>query len=429
MRPNETSPRPEAGVDRREFLRLGSALAAAGALASAGCQPPQEATIPFHDMPESLAEGIGRARFFHTVVDGTPVLVRTREGRPILVAPSPTDASGRGLTLRHQAALMDLYDPDRARGPLSVRRGQGPTVASSWKTVGADVVSRLAKAGSGAVLLTGPVASPALSEAIAALSAATGLRHVAWSPLGGDAAAAAHRAAFGDERLPRPLLGKADLILGLGAEILDRPADGLERDFAMRRSPDAPEAKMSRFVQLEGRLSLTGANADERVRVRDSQLASVAAALAHELVVTRKVGPLAGSPEVAAALAPFAPEAVAKRAGLDPALLSRLAGELLAARGKAIVLAGGAASGSASGEALELAALLLNLTLDAYSAGLFDEAAAERPATGGAAALAALSDEMRAGKVSLLLVAGANPVYDAPPAVRFAEAIAKVPFV
>ncbi len=44
---------------------------------------------------------------------------------------------------------------------------------------------------------------------------------------------------------------------------------------------------MSRFVQLEGRLTLTGANADRRVRVRDSQLAAVAAALAHEIVVAR----------------------------------------------------------------------------------------------------------------------------------------------
>ena len=118
MRPNETSPGPEASaLDRREFLRLSGALAAAGALATTGCQPPQEATIPFHDMPESLVDGQGRARFFATVLDGSPVLVRTREGRPILVAPSPGDASGRGLTLRHHAALMDLYDPDRAPGP------------------------------------------------------------------------------------------------------------------------------------------------------------------------------------------------------------------------------------------------------------------------------------------------------------------------
>ncbi|MBK8598859.1 MAG: 4Fe-4S dicluster domain-containing protein [Holophagales bacterium] len=431
MNPNETSAQPDAsGLDRREFLRLSGTLAAAGALASAGCQPPQEQTIPFHDMPESLVDGMGRARFFHTVIDGGPVLVRTREGRPILVAPSPTDASGRGLTVRHQAALMDLYDPDRAKGPVSVRRGKGPTVASSWSVVGSEVVSRLAKAGSGAVLLTGPVASPSLAASIAALSAHTGLRHVAWSPVEPDAAAGACGQAFGHSGAPRPRLDKADLVLGLGAEFLDRPADGLERDFALRRSPEQAEgAKMSRFVQLEGRLTLTGANADKRFRVRDSQLAPVACALAHELVVVKKTGPLAGNAQAEAALAPFAVDAVAKTSGVSAEQLKGLAGELAAARGKALVLAGGSASGSAAGEALELAAVLLNLSLDSYSAGLFDEASAEQLPSGSAKALEALAGEMHSGKVTLLVVAGANPVYDAPASLKLAEALAKVPFV
>ena len=126
MRPTDPHERPEpTALDRREFLRLGGTLAAASALATTGCQPPQEATIPFHDMPESLADGLGRARFYRTVLAGSPVQVTTREGRPILVAPPPDDRSGRGVALRHQAAIMDLYDPDRARHPLAVRRGQG----------------------------------------------------------------------------------------------------------------------------------------------------------------------------------------------------------------------------------------------------------------------------------------------------------------
>ncbi len=296
MNPNETMQAPDGtGLDRREFLRLSGALAAAGALASAGCQVPQEATIPFHDMPETLVDGMGRARFFHTVIDGSPVLVRTREGRPILVAPSPTDTSGRGLSVRHHAALMDLYDPDRARGPVSVRRGTGAPVASNWPAVTADVLAKLRAAGDTAVLLTAPVQSPALAAVIAALTARTGLRHVVWSPLESDAAGLAWQRAFGDATVAKPRIDKADVLLGLGAEFLDRPDDGLERDFAVRRSPDQPEgARMSRFVQLEGRLTLTGANADVRVRVRDSQLPSIAAALAHELVVTRNLGPLAG---------------------------------------------------------------------------------------------------------------------------------------
>ena len=171
---------------------------------------------------------------------------------------------------------------------------------------------------------------------------------------------------------------------------------------------------MSRFVQLEGRLTLTGANADRRIRVRDSHLVRVGAALAHELIVVRKLGPLAADAEVGQALAPFAIDAVAARAGIDAGELKALAGELGAATGKALVIAGGSAGASASGPAVELAALLLNVTLGAFDAGLFDEAAAEEPPTGGGAALAALAGEMRAGNVEMLIVAGVNPVYDAP---------------
>jgi Fe-S-cluster-containing dehydrogenase component/anaerobic selenocysteine-containing dehydrogenase len=427
------------GLDRREFLRVGGVLAAAGALGSAACSPPQEATVPFHDMPESLVDGMGPARFFHTVIEGSPVVVKTREGRPILVAPSPNDASGRGLSVRHQAALMDLYDPDRARGPLSVRRGRFAPVPSNWMVVGADVVSKLKAAGPKAVLLTGRVNSPAITAAIAAVSAQTGMRHVTWSPVERDAAGAAWKMAFGEARLARPRLDKADVVVGFGADFLDSPEDGFEREFAARRSPDGSDgAAMGRFIQFEGRLTLTGANADRRVRVRDSHLASIAAALAHELVVVRKIGPLAAVPEVGAALSPFAIDTVAKQAGVDGALMKSLADELAAAPGKTIVVAGGSAGAASSGPTLELATVLLNLSLGAFDAGLFDaEAAAESP-TGGGAALAALVADMAAGNVQALVVAGVNPVYDAPafatataghsPA-TFAGALAKVPFV
>ncbi|MCU0251414.1 MAG: 4Fe-4S dicluster domain-containing protein [Vicinamibacterales bacterium] len=455
MNPNEISARPDTpGMDRREFLRVGGALAAAGALASAGCQVPQEATIPFHDMPENLVDGIGRARFFHTVLDGSPVVVKTREGRPILVTPSQDDASGRGLSVRHHAALMDLYDPDRAAGPLSVRRGKGAPVASGWAAISPDVVSRLKTAGTKAVLLTGPIDSPSLSAAIAGLTAQTGLRHVAWSPIESDAASVAWREAFGGGRIARPRLDRADLIVGLGAEFLDRPEDGLEREFAARRSPDGPatgpsagaadgsrgEGGMSRFVQLEGRLTLTGANADRRIRVRDSHLARVAAALAHELIVVRRLGPLAADAEVGKVLAPFAIDAVAAQAGLGAEVLKALAGELAAASGRALVVAGGSSGASASGPAIELASLILNITLGAFDAGLLDEAAAAERFTGGGAALSALVEEMAAGRVEMLIVAGVNPAYDAPAfakasaelapdSSKFAEALAKVPFV
>src|SRR5262249_38601730 len=43
-----------------------------------------------------------------------------------------------------------------------------------------------------------------------------------------------------------------------------------------------------------------------------------------------------------------------------------------------------------------------------------------------AAALTRLVEEMRAGKVSTLVIVGGNPVFDAPPDLSFADAMAKV---
>ncbi|MEZ5291597.1 MAG: 4Fe-4S dicluster domain-containing protein [Vicinamibacterales bacterium] len=431
MSAHETStPRDATRVDRREFLRLTSAVAAASALASTGCQVPPEASVPFHDMPENLVDGMGHARFFHTVLEGSPVRVRTREGRPILVTPVVDDPTGRGLALAHHAALMDLYDPDRARGPIAVRRRVDTAVATSWQAVSADAVARVKAAGSRAVLLTGPVTSPALGAVIQAMSAQTGLRHVVWAPMSADAGARAWTAAFGSAGPARPRLDRADLIVGLGAEFLDRPADGLERDFAARRTPESGAgARMNRFVQFEGRLTLTGANADQRLRVRDSDLARIGAALAHEILVVRAHGALAGDPAVAQVLSPFAIDTVAPAAGVDPAALKALAGELVLASGRAVVIAGGSASTAASGQALELAALLLNTALGAFEGGLFDDAPAAATGAADGSALAALVDDMANGRVEVLIVAGANPVYDAPAGVPVAEALATVPTI
>ncbi|MEZ5283684.1 MAG: 4Fe-4S dicluster domain-containing protein [Vicinamibacterales bacterium] len=431
MSAHDTTPTTDAtGIDRREFLRLSSAVAAAGALASTACQVPPEASVPFHDMPESLVDGMGRARYFHTVLDGTPVRVRTREGRPILVTPVTTDTSGRGLTARHHAALMDLYDPDRARGPLAVRRQPDTAVSLTWNAASAEIVSRLQAAGSRAVLLTAASDSPSLAAVVAALGRQAGVRHVVWSPLTGGAASEAWSRAFGSAAASRPRLDGADVIVGLGAEFLDRPEDGLERAFAARRAPDGDGARrMSRFIQLEGRLTLTGANADQRIRVRDSHLAAVGAALAHELVVGRGLGPLAGDADVAAALAPFAIDRVAPLVGVDRAVLGRVAAELAGSTGRALVLAGGSASTAETGPALELSALLLNHSLGAFEAGLFDEPVTASGPEDTSAALAALADDMRAGRVEVLVVAGTNPAYDAPASVDFAAAMSSVPYV
>ena len=242
------------------------------------------------------------------------------------------------------------------------------------------------------------------------------MRHVTWSPIEHDAARSRGSQAFGDAKVARPRLStRPNLIVGLRGGV-PRPSRGgvraRVRRAAARPSADDTGRPMSRFVQLEGRLTLTGANADRRIRVRDSHLAAVAAALANELVVVRQVGPLAAVPEIGAALAPYAIDAVAKQAGIDVG-----GAEVAGGRTRGGDRQGAGRRGRSrrrrqrSGPGLELAAIILNMTIGAFDAGLFD-ATPPRSPRGRRGGAGGARRDMAAG-VDLLIVAGVNSVMTA----------------
>jgi Fe-S-cluster-containing dehydrogenase component/anaerobic selenocysteine-containing dehydrogenase len=419
---------PQSGVGRREFLRAGGALAATTALVASGCKPPMETSIPFNERPEGLRT-LGKPKLYATVVDRSPVLVKTREGRPILIVPNNGVPISGGMTVRTQAALLDLYDPDRAPGPLSVRRGKGGTVKVGWHEAGEKVTAKLRAKSGKVALLTRPLTGPAERALVDELKASLGLRHLVYAPLAADPAGEAWRQLFGQSRAPRPRLDQADLIVGFGAEFLDDPVEGLEQDFSRRRDPDrsAAQGGMSRFIQLEGRLTLTGANADKRIRVRDSELTDVTWAVAHAIIVEQQSGPLAHDPEVLQALSSYTPPAVAKRCKhVSAAAIRSLARELLAKRGKALAMGGGSGSATQDGLALERAIWTINYSLGAVGSELFDQD--NGPAQRGAdlSGLVELLADIKAKRVDTLILAGPNPIYDAPASLKVEDALARL---
>ena len=307
---------------------------------------------------------------------------------------------------------MDLYDPDRARGPLSVRRGR----AQPWRELERGRRrggrTKLKAAGSKAVLLTGPVESPALRPSSPRSRRSTGLRHVVWSPLG-EAPRRPGRQAFGAGRGPgrgstRPTSSSAS-----APSSSTVPTTASSATSPRGASPDQTGGvRMSRFIQLEGRLTLTGANADRRLRVRDSHLGAVGASLAHELVVVRQLGPLAADAAVTQRA-----RAVCHRPwprwGVDarPQGAGRARTNSRPPAGR-LVVAGGSASATANGPAIETRGA--RAQRDARGLRRRPARRGRRAASrAAAAALAALADEMRGGSVDVLIVAGANPVYDA----------------
>jgi Fe-S-cluster-containing dehydrogenase component len=414
----------ELDLDRRDFLRMSTAAAAAAALVSTGCRMPEEKVVPAHARPEELRR-LGKPLFYATILAGRPAMVRTREGRPILVGPNPDHPTVSTTSMKAQATILDLYDPDRAAGPISVRRGEGLPTPSSWERIGKEVLTALTDRSKRVVLLTRPDHGPGTEAALAELSASTGLEVVRYAPLARDTLEATYAACFTGP-MPLPRFDRARLVLGLGADFLDRPLADEPRHFAARRTPDA-EGGMSRFIAFEGRLSLTGAAADQRIRVRPSLLPRIALALARELIARRGGFGSIGAPSLAAALEGYTLDSVASAAGLQVGVLESLAEELLGAVGAGLVVSSETACAQPGGEALAVAVHLLNLALEARGSVMEEAPRAATPAAQGALArLSGLARRMEAGEVDLLLVHGVNPVYDAPASLGFAQAMAKV---
>src|SRR5436190_1046420 len=182
-------------VSRRRFLALmGASLALAGL---SGCaRPPAGVIMPYVHQPEELTPG--KPLYYATTLTlngfGTGVLVESHEGRPTKIEGNPQHPAGRGATsAQHQASILDLYDPDRARGVTF--RGQPQT----WSGLQDELRRRLRRTdGKGLAVLSESIGSPTLARARSAfLSAWPRASWHYYEPINRDSAVEGTQLAFG----------------------------------------------------------------------------------------------------------------------------------------------------------------------------------------------------------------------------------------
>jgi len=120
---------------RRDFLKaLGFGV---GAVSLAACQKvPVHKSIPYLVKPEEVTPGI--ANYYSSTYEGSAILVKTREGRPIKIEGNPNDLLSKGgLSAQAQASVLDLYDINRLKG--ASKDGSD----ASWDSVDAFVKAEL----------------------------------------------------------------------------------------------------------------------------------------------------------------------------------------------------------------------------------------------------------------------------------------------
>jgi molybdopterin-containing oxidoreductase family iron-sulfur binding subunit len=380
-------------VSRRHFVKIMSAsfLLAGLGVAATGCRRPEEKILPFSKMPENYIHGVAQHYATAMPARGTaiPLVVRSNDGRPTKIEGNPEHPDSNGSTDRFaQAAILNLYDPDRA-----TRFMKGPGVTSP--AAATDFLSDLSKqaqqdGGEGLAFLVERSSSPSRARLQKQISEK--MPKARWyAHEAGDADVSRRTASQAFEKSIRPYykLDAAKVIVSLDCDFIGSEPDAHNniRRFAAGRQMEKEGDTPNRLYVIESLMTLTGVNADHRLRIPCSAVGQVAAALAAEIAKDVAV------PDIG------------KPAGVDPKWIAECAQDLLKHRGACIVMAG-----YRQPAVVHLLAHALNAALGNIGKTIvFHEVPDSKEGT-----LGELAQAIKSKQVKTLVILGANPVYTAP---------------
>ncbi len=374
-----------AKTPRRDFLKtLGFGI---GAVSLAACQKvPVHKSIPYLIKPEEVT--IGVSNYYVSSYDGHAILVKTREGRPIKIEGNPNDIlAGGGVTAQTQASVLDLYDSNRLKGPMQ----DGGDAA--WSQLDSFVKGELAAIKTGGKkirIISSSINSPSTLGVIADFVAAyPNTKHINYDAVSYTGIIQANQNSFGEAVLPQYRFDKADVIVSFGADFLGSwlSQAAQMRQYTANRSWKALESKkMSRHIQFETGMSVTGSNADVRIPLKPSEEGIAIISLYNAISGTA----LPGSKKLGTAA--------------DNAV-TLAAKELVAAKGRALVVAG------SNDVATQILVNAINSLLGSYGATIDLDNPSHQYA-GNDAGFVEFVNEMNRGEVDAVFFMGANPVYD-----------------
>jgi anaerobic selenocysteine-containing dehydrogenase len=439
-------------MDRRDFIKLTAVTGTSATLASCGSPEHQLIRfIPDEDLVPGVAEW--KPSVCPMCAAGCALTVRvmdadvetTRNGQAGVVKMGvakklegdPKDPiSQGGLCARGQAAIQVTYHPDRLTHPMkrTGARGAGEFKEIPWDEGVAELLAQLdALAAAGAqhslAYLTRPRRSRRLALAAEFLTRFGAPPPITFEVFGDDVLRRANGISFGHEQLPTIDLARSRFVLAFGADFLGTWNSPVAQNAAYGMMRQGRPGVRGKFVQIEARMSQTGANADEWVPVKPGTEGVLALGLAHA-ILANKLRPADGGGRAAAAidgwsggLADYTPARVEQMTGVAARRVERLARELVELQ-PAVVLIGGAPLAHTNGLFHALAVNALNGLLGnvGQPGGIFFTPGGQPPVP-----RPPLVPSLASAKV--LVLDDANPVYGSAKALKVREALDKVPFI
>ena len=421
------------GLSRRDFMQIVGLGGASMALAGCGNTSIESGVelVESYVQPENfVVPGVGvyYASTCTQCASACGIMGRVREGRILKLEGNPLAAtSGGKICGLGQAAVQQHYNPDRLTSPMI--RQNGALKPATWEQAMELLSATLTPGGQPGrrVLLTGPTSGHQQILLRALVETGGASDHVAYDALSTGVAAAVNRKMLGVDD-PVTLIDHAGMIVSFGDDFLgagDSPVAAARQYARFRRG-----ARRGLLVQIEPKMTLTGANADRWIVIAPGTEGVFALGLARELL-QRKEAQGTLPPALVALIEPYHQQEVSRITGVRGDLIPRIAA-MLWEHAPSLVLAGRYPQGHAHGSQNIAAIALLNVVLQNHGKTVMRAAEFPfpqlAPTAGDFKSLVELNQAMAAGQCRSLLIHGTNPVHSAPAFMQFADNLQKVPF-
>lgn len=384
---------------RRDFLKMVGFGVAAVSLAA--CETPVKKAIPYLNKPEDIDPSIPNyyASTYAEAGEYASILVKTKDGRPIKIEGNRLSTLTEGTTgARVQASILNLYDTTRLAAPT--KKGK----ESTWSEVDGEIVAKLkelGEAGEGVRVVSNSILSPSIKQALADFkSVYSNVEHISYDAISASGMLDANNAQFGMRAIPHYDFSKAEAIVSIDADFLGTwiAPEMYTRQFSKTRKLGKDKKSMSRLYAFESVLSTTGASADHRLAIKPSQLGTLVVALYNEIAKSTGASTLGSTAEFK--------------------LIKEAAQDLLAAKGKSLVVSG------SNDQKVQLLVNQINQMLGNYGSTI-DFSRTSNFRQGNDNSIKQLVSDLKSGVVKGLIFLNCNPVYDTVYSKELSEGIKK----
>ncbi|MBI5475445.1 MAG: TAT-variant-translocated molybdopterin oxidoreductase [Ignavibacteriales bacterium] len=407
-------------ISRKKFLAL---ISASTAFAVAGCNNYHDRgeIVPYNKKPEEITPGV--ANFYASTCNSCSqscgILIKMREGRPIKIDGNPDHPINQGkICSKGQASILNLYDPYRLWAP-QYGTASGRLEELTWQNADADVIKKLeesVKAGKEISIITHSIHSPTTKKVLDDFTVKfPGTKIYTYNLFNDENRKRAWNKCYGTAALPVIEWEKAKVILALEADFLGTDGMTVEQTRKFADGRDIMKSKeFNRLYCVEGTMSLTGANADYRLRLRpDAQLEFVFGLIDE---ISKKLGVINALP-VNVSL-----KSILNKFSLDENIVNNLIDDLLKNRGQSIIYVGNILSDEIHVAANYLNEILGNTKLYQSSQTITSLTTLTEPKE-----FEEFVSKMKNGDVGVVIHFDSNPVYHLPKDFGYEQAMKSVP--